>query len=133
MVDQQDAQSNQLQFFLTDLGTRIKDLEEKTSSMRERLNLISQNLIDSREEIQDRILKTEKQNNQISIEIKKMSNLLQSISSEINNFVRKEEIVLVERMLKDFQPLEFVRRKDVEEMIKKKEIREESFTGQENL
>jgi hypothetical protein len=29
-------------------------------------------------------------------------------------------MVLIERMLKDFQPLEFMRKKDVEELINKK-------------
>ena len=120
MADQQDNQSSQLQFFLTDLGTRIKDLEEKTSSMKERLNLVSQNLIESREGNQDKILKIERQTNQLTLEVKKLGTILQSISSEMNNFARKDEIVLVERMLKDFQPLEFMRKGDVEELLKEK-------------
>lgn len=115
MAEQQA--DNQLQYILSDLGTRIRDLEERTSSLKERFFILSQNLIDSREEIQQRVLDIEKQNSQINLELKKISSTLQSFSSEFNNFVRKDEIILIERMLKDFQPLEFIRKKDVEEMI----------------
>ena len=39
---------------------------------------------------------------------------MQSLFAETEKFARKDEMVLIERMLKDFQPLEFVRVKDVE-------------------
>ena len=37
-------------------------------------------------------------------------------------------MVLVERMLKDFQPLEFMRKKDVEELIKENESKKQIKT-----
>ena len=43
-----------------------------------------------------------------------------SLLTEFNKFVKRDELVLVERMLKDFQPLEFMRKKDVEELINQK-------------
>lgn len=113
-IEQQD---NQLQFLLTDLSTRIRDIEERNNSMRERLMLLGQNLLDTRQKVEEKLSEIEKQNSQINSEIKKMKSLAEEISSEMNNFVRKDEIILVERMLKDFQPLEFMRRKDVEEMF----------------
>ncbi len=112
---QQD--NNQLQFLLGDLSTRIRDIEERNNSMKERLLILGQNLLGSKEEIEEKVAQIEKQNTQINTDLKKMKNTFENLNSEINNFVRKDEIILVERMLKDFQPLEFVRRKDVEEMI----------------
>lgn len=112
MVEQQD---NQLPLILSDMGTRMRELEERTSSIKERLLLINSNMIDSREELEQRVLTIEKQNAMILSDMKKINNSIQNILSETNNFVRKDEIILVERMLKDFQPLDFVRRKDLEE------------------
>lgn len=114
MVDQQ--QDTQLQFLLSDLGTRLRDLEERTSSLKERLLLINNNLIEVKENIEQRISQVEKQGSSLALEVKKLNSSVQSLISEINGFVRKDEIILVERMLKDFQPLEFVRKKDLEEM-----------------
>lgn len=112
---------NQLQFLLSDLGTRLRDIEERTSSLKERLILINSNLIDIKENVEQRISQIEKQNATLSAEIKKLTFNSQSLMSEMNNFVRKDEIILVERMLKDFQPLDFVRKKDLEEMKNEKQ------------
>jgi hypothetical protein len=112
---------NQLQFLLSDLGTRLRDIEERTSSLKERLNLINSNLIEIKENTDQRINLIEKQNSLLSSEIRKLSFNSQSLMSEMNNFVRKDEIILIERMLKDFQPLDFVRRKDLEEMKNEKQ------------
>jgi hypothetical protein len=125
MADQQ--QDNQLQFLLSDLGTRLRDIEERTSSLKERIALINNNLIDTRENIDQRLSQVEKQNSSLSAELKKLNFNMQSIISEINNFVRKDEIILVERMLKDFQPLEFVRKKDIEDMKLSKQVITEAY------
>ena len=108
-------QDNQLQYILSDLGTRMREMEERTSSLKERLQLINSNMIDSKEELEQRVLTIEKQTTLIANDMKKINNTIQNLLAETNNFVRKDEIILVERMLKDFQPLEFVRRKDLEE------------------
>ncbi|MEI7718959.1 MAG: hypothetical protein WCI72_03760 [archaeon] len=129
MAEQQ--QDNQLQIILSDLGTRMRDIEERTNSIKERMLLINANLIDAKEELEQRVLAIEKQNATITSELKKINSSIQNILSETNNFVRKDEIILVERMLKDFQPLEFVRRKDLEEMkLSKPEQTETYYTPQ---
>lgn len=122
MVEQQD---NQLQLILSDLGTRMREIEERTNSIKERMLLINANLIDAKEEIEQRVLAIEKQNATISSDLKKMNSTIQNILSETNNFVRKDEIILVERMLKDFQPLEFVRKKDLEEFQESRKTKTE--------
>jgi hypothetical protein len=111
-------QDNQLQFLISDLGTRVRDIEERTNTTRERILLLGSNLLETKEGIQEKVSQIEKQNSQLLSEIKKINSLTQMISSELNNFVRKDEIVLIERMLKDFQPLEFIRKKDFEEFLK---------------
>lgn len=125
MVDQQS--DTQLQFLLSDLGTRLRDIEERTSSLKERIALINNNLIDVRENTDQRLSEIEKQNSSLSLEIKKLNSNMRSIISEINNFVRKDEIILIERMLKDFQPLDFLRKKDLEDMKLSKQVITEAY------
>ncbi len=116
----QEGQSEYSQDFSSDMGIRINDLEERTNNNREKINLVSKNLIFIKEEYDEQIKKINKENAEIKKELKDLKRLIQNISHESEKWVRRDEIVLIERMLKDFQPLEFVRKKDLEEISKKK-------------
>ncbi|MEI6058826.1 MAG: hypothetical protein WCP89_03580, partial [archaeon] len=119
MAEQQDI-SNQLQFLLSELNTRLRDSEEKNRLMRERVLLLGQNLISSRQDTEDELKILKKDSEDTKRELKKIKTLTENISQEIGKFVRKDEMIVIERMLKDFQPLEFARMKDIEEIIEKK-------------
>ena len=67
-----------------------------------------------------KIKEIKKDNIEIKADLEKLKKTSSSLLTEFNKFVKREEIVLVERMLKDFQPLEFMRKKDVEELIENK-------------
>jgi len=105
----EEEQATQIQFLQSDFNTRLKDAEERNRLIRERVLLLGKNLISSKEGIDKEI-----------IDLKKLKTLTQGILSETHKFVRKDEMVVIERMLKDFQPLEFIREKDVEELISSK-------------
>jgi len=119
MAEQIEAQ-NQIQFLLSDFNTRLKDLEERNRLIRERVLLLGKNLITSREEIETELTQIKKDNTQIKKDLQKLKSLTENIVSEINKFARKDEMIVIERMLKDFQPLEFARIKDVEDLINEK-------------
>lgn len=119
MPEQQDT-SGQVQFLLTDFNTRLRDIDERNRLIRERVLLLGKNLISSRQDIEDELKEIKKDNQQIKKDIEEIKKVSNKLISEFNQFVKREEIVIVERMLKDFQPLEFMRKKDVEELIKTK-------------
>jgi len=121
--------NDQIQFLLADFNTRLRDTEERNRLIRERILLLGKNLISSRQELEDELRELKKENKEIKSELDKIKRVSDNLLSEFNKFVKREEIVLIERMLKDFQPLEFMRRKDVDELIElrinktKKEIK----------
>lgn len=118
MAEQQEAQG-QSQFLLADFNTRLRDIDERNRLIRERVLLLGKNLISSRQDVEEELKEIKKNNLEIRQDIEKIKKISNSLLTEFNKFVKREEIILVERMLKDFQPLEFMRRKDVEELIKK--------------
>ena len=119
MAEQQDT-GGQVQFLLADFNTRLRDIDERNRLIRERVLLLGKNLISSRQDVEDEIKEIKKDNIEIKSNLEKLKKISNSLLTEFNKFVKREEIVLVERMLKDFQPLEFMRKKDVEEMIANK-------------
>jgi len=104
---------------LTDFGTRINEIEEKQRLLKDRLLLIGENLISSKEELDKQNFEFKKQIKQIDTEIKDIKQLNKRIIYEIGNFARKSEVEILERQFKMFSPLEFARIKDVKEIIKK--------------
>lgn len=114
------ADEGQISFLLSDFSTRLRDLEERNRMIRERVLLLGQNLISSREEIEQEITKLKKDSEITRKEIEKMKSLLEGILSEMDGFARKNEMILLERMMKDFQPLEFARITDIERIVEQK-------------
>ena len=48
--------------------------------------------------------------------IEKIKSFLESISSEFSNFARKEDLEILAKQAKMFQPLELVTKKDLEKL-----------------
>ena len=119
MADPQ-LQDPQIRFLLSDFNTRLKDIDERNKLIRERVLLLGKNLISLRQENEDEIKIIRQENAQIKQDLDKLKKISNSLLTEFNKFVKREELALVERMLKDFQPLEFMRKQDVEELIEKK-------------
>ncbi|MBU3923691.1 MAG: hypothetical protein KJ592_02135 [Nanoarchaeota archaeon] len=114
-----DSFQDNTQFLMTEFNTRLRDLDERNRLIRERVLLIGKNLISSRQEIEDELREIKQDNQKIKQDLEKIKKISNSLLTEFNKFVKREEIIVVERMLKDFQPLEFMRKKDVEELIQK--------------
>jgi len=120
MGEQPQEEASQTQFLLSDFNTRLRDIDERSRLIRERVLLLGKNLISSRQTVEDELKEIKKENIEIKKTLDKLKKVSNSLLAEFNKFVKREEIILVERMLKDFQPLEFMRKKDVEELIKEK-------------
>jgi len=119
MADQQGF-GEQIQFLLSDFNTRLRDIDERNRLIRERVLLLGKNLIESRQELEDEIKTLKKENYEMKKDLEKLKTISRNLLSEVSKFVKRDEVLIVERMLKDFQPLEFMRKKDIEELIDKK-------------
>ncbi|MBC8496011.1 hypothetical protein H8D36_07680 [archaeon] len=117
MVEQQEDQT---QYFLADFNTRLQDLEGKNSTIKDRTIMLGENLISLKEKIDEEMAELKKSLKIIERKLEQVNSLAKNVASETESFVRRDEMVLIERMLKDFQPLEFMRKKDVEELIEQK-------------
>jgi hypothetical protein len=119
MVEPQGTDA-QVKFLLSDFNTRLRDLDERNKLIRERVLLLGKNLISSRQDIEDELREIKQDNQTIKQDLEKIKRTSSTLLTEFGKFVKREEINLIERMLKDFQPLEFMRKKDVEELIQNK-------------
>lgn len=125
MAQKEEDQSIQINALLSDFNTRLRDIEEKSRIVKERTMLLSQNLISLKEDIDSEMSTIKKDQFAIKKDQEKIKNMMENLLSETDKFARKDEMIIIERMLKTFQPLEFARIKDVEEMIRGKNAQKE--------
>jgi hypothetical protein len=92
---------------------KIRNLEEKQRMLKERLLLIGENLIDLREKNKEEILGIKKDLEIIKQNTKRVVDFLETASGEFSKFAKKEDLEILKKQAKMFQPLEFVRKKDL--------------------
>ena len=91
-------------------ASRMKDLEEKQNLLKDRLLLIGQNLIDTKEENYEKILELKKEMEKMKKDIEGIKSFVEMISGEISKFARKDDLEILKKQAKMFQPLESTRR-----------------------
>ena len=101
--------------YSVNFSSKITDLEEKHRMIKERLLLIGKNLIELREETDEKILGIKKDMTILKEQVERLVSFLETASKEFSKFARKEDLEILSKQAKMFQPLK----------LKKKEIQED--------
>jgi len=97
---------------------KLKDLEEKQKILKDRIVLIGESLIEAREETEQKILEIKKELVILKQNTERLVSFLETASAEFSKFARKEDLEILSKQAKMFQPMEFVRKKDLEKLKK---------------
>lgn len=101
----------------------VQDLEERQRNLKDRLILIGQNLIDFRDETEEEILNIKKDLEILKNSVSKIKNFIETISGELTKFAKKDDLEILVKQAKIFQPMEFVKKSDLEKLKNKKETK----------
>ena len=112
MVDEQAGYDYYGQFG-GEMNTKVRDLEEKQRILKDRLLLIGQNLIDLKEQANESFLEIKKEIKMLKQHVERLASFSEAVSGEFSKFARKEDLEILTKQAKMFQPLEFVRKKDL--------------------
>ena len=83
-----------------DANTRARDLEEKQKILKDRILLIGQNLIESKEKTDDRILDIKKDIEGLKQKIERMTSFIETISVEFSKFAKKDDVEILSKQIK---------------------------------
>ncbi len=92
-----------------DSNLKIRDLEEKQRILKDRVLLIGQNLIETKEKTSESILEIKKELEKIKDSVEKMKLFIESISTEFPKFARKDDLNILIKQAKMFQPLKYLK------------------------
>lgn len=113
MVEEQTDYEGQISW---EMNTKIRDLEERYRMLRDRLLLLGQNLIEIKEKTSGDIFEMKKDLEIIKRNIERLISFFETASAEFSKFARKEDLEILSKQAKMFQPLEFVRKKDLKKL-----------------
>jgi hypothetical protein len=111
-----DEQEGYMQQAFGDSNAKMISLEEKQRILKDQILLLGQNLIEGKEKTNQRILEIKKDIEQIKQNVERMSSFIESISGEFSKFAKKDDLEILIKQAKMFQPLDFVRKKDLEKL-----------------
>ena len=117
------AEENYGNDFLFEISTKIRDLEERQRALKDRTILIGKNLIEIKEKANNDFLELKKQLEILTQNMERLTSFMETASGEFSKFARKEDLEILTKQARMFQPLEFINRKDIKEIIK--QIKEE--------
>jgi hypothetical protein len=99
-------------------GIGMYDLEERQRILKDRILLIGKNLIEFKDKTNQNLLELKKEMEIIKSDGKRMNDFLETLSQEISKFARKEDLTILSKQAKMFQPLEFVTKSELNKKIK---------------
>jgi len=102
--------------YYNDAATRMRGLEDKQRILKDRLLLIGENLLEIKEKNAQDLLEIKKQVQEIKSSLDRIKSFIETASSEFSNFARKEDLEILAKQAKMFQPLEFVKKSDLEKL-----------------
>lgn len=105
--------------YYSDITLRIRDLEEKQRALKDRLLLVGENLLELKDKTTEELIEIKKNMQIMNSTLEKLKNFVESASDELSKFARKEDLEILSKQAKMFQPLEFVRFSDLEKLKKK--------------
>jgi hypothetical protein len=109
--------TNELGALLSEFNVKISDLESKHELLRERVITLGDSFIKNRERLKKEINFVKDELREIKNSLHELDEKVSQIINETENFARKEELRLLERYMKLWEPLKFVKAEEVKEMI----------------
>jgi hypothetical protein len=102
--------------YFTETSTKVRDMEEKQRIIKDRILLIGQNLIEMKGDIQITFLGIKKDIEIMKRDIERLKSFFEAASGEFSKFAKKEDLEILTKQAKMFQPLELVTKSDLEKL-----------------
>jgi len=116
---EQNQQEDYFNSLVSNINTKLRDIEEKQSIIKDRVILIGNNLISEKDRVDEELVEIKKNLVDITNDLKRLKVMLGGTIETNNNFAKRSELEILERQFKMFQPLELARISDVESIVKK--------------
>jgi len=89
---------------ISEFNTKLRDIEEKQRLLKERVLLIGQNLVETKEVTENQLTTLKLDIEEIKATIEKIKSTLVRVTEELEKKARKNELEILENQFRMFQP-----------------------------
>lgn len=94
----------------SEVNTKIRNIEERQRILKDQVLLLGQNLIEFKEKTSKKNLEIKKDLESIKTQLDRLASFTELISGEFSKFAKKEDVEILAKQAKMFQPLEYLRK-----------------------
>src|SRR3989344_5535691 len=89
-------------------SSRLRDFEEKQKLLKDRVLLVGENLVDLRSEVSVSISSMKKELELLKDSLERVEDAVKRFSEDLDGKARKEDLLILQKQAKMFDPLKFV-------------------------
>ena len=104
---------------ITEVLRRLRILEERYANIRTKTNVIEQNMISRHKQVQAEIKASSSDIHEIKIKINEIMDRMMLLVKEFKTAARKEDVKVLEKYVQLWEPVKFVTRNEVEDVVKR--------------
>ena len=105
---------------LGEFNTKISDIEQRHDMLKERILLLSQSFLRTEERVSKEFAMLREQFNELRLDMDRTRENLSQIIRDSADFARRDELLVMEKYMKLWEPLKFMKEDDVKKMINDK-------------
>ena len=103
---------------VTDMGRRLRTLEERYTNLQSKAQLTEQNMLSRNKHLSTEIKTLNSEISDIKKEINEIKEMMLSMINELKATAKKEEVRILEKYINLWEPVNFVTRNEVKDIIK---------------
>lgn len=103
---------------LRNIKANLRVLEERTTVLQKKTELIENNLLKNARELRSEIRVIHSEITELSHELAELTNKMKQLINELNGYARKEDTELLKKYVEYWEPMNFITRKEAENIIR---------------
>jgi archaellum component FlaC len=115
-----DEGYSEISAVFAEFSTKMKSLEERHEMLKERVLLISQSFLRTEERTSKELALMREEFREARMDLDRIKENVQTVIRDSADFARREELGVLEKYMKLWEPLQFMKENDVKKMINEK-------------
>jgi archaellum component FlaC len=95
---------------IAELNLKVRGIEERQKILKDQILLLGQNLVEIKEKSNQKTIEIKKELENLKQNTERLNSFMEMISNEFSKFAKKEDLEILTKQAKMFQPLDYIQK-----------------------